>query len=280
LSTNNNLGVSYIVPAVLTIVILLVLSSLVYLIIVKSESLPEEYTCITTILTNTFVSKIASPLGSNMEIKCPSRELELNGNDDEMKKQLANEMSFCWKAFGRGKYELFQESKTYCHVCSYITADQTVKLEEFEKFLLETRMKRSKLTYADYLSGYDKPTTRTASGRNQIMETSRVDFITGEKELVFIYIKEQGLFEDMNSKFGTLENSIGFGIAGGTGMMLLGASLWPVTVTAGAIAAGTGIYSIFKEKEVDWMASVLLVESNPSALEDLGCNYLPVNMRG
>lgn len=266
-------------PAVLTIVVLLVLSSLVYMIVAKSESLPEEYTCITTVLTNTFVGKIASDLKDVMDIKCPSRELELEGSEEEMKTQLAKEMSFCWKAFGRGKYDLFQESKTYCHVCSYVNADQTVKLEGFEQFLLETKMKYSKLTYADYLSGYDKPTTKEARGKQEITETT-VDFSTGEKEIVFVYVKEQGLFEDMTSRFGNLETSIGFGAAGGAGMMLLGAGLWPVTVTAGVVAAGTGIYSIFKEKEVDWMASVLVVESKPDALEELGCNYLPANMRG
>lgn len=267
-------------PAILTIVILLVFSSLVYLITTKAELLPEEYTCITTVLTNTFFNKISSSAGGTLEIKCPSRELELTGSEEEMKTQLAKEMSFCWKAFGRGKYDLFQESKTYCHICSYITSDQTVKLEEFEKFLLETKMKRSKLTYADYLSGYDKPTTKTARGKTEITQTTTIDFSTGEKEIVFVYVKEQGLFEDITTRFGNLETSIGFGAAGGAGMMLLGASLWPVTVTAGVIAAGTGIYSIFKEKEVDWMASVLIVESKPTALEDIGCNFLPTNMRG
>jgi hypothetical protein len=116
------------------------------------------------------------------ELNCPMREIEIKYSDvktglgriseDKLMTIIAEEMRLCWQMMGDGEFLPFDQgwllfSNRPCVICSHISFDDKLvkkisekyednKIEGFHDFLKENKMKKSDMTYYEYLQRLHK----------------------------------------------------------------------------------------------------------------------------
>lgn len=135
---------------ILIIFIAIVLLSFIGKISMTSDDVSVEEQCRASVLRNARYHLAGIELGS--EIDCPTRNLELKEgySDKEAKEKLARAMYGCWRQFGQGKLNLFNENKVFCNVC-YIVDVKSAPIIGFETYLKETPSPTENEYYYDYL---------------------------------------------------------------------------------------------------------------------------------
>ena len=208
---------------------------------------------------------------------CKTVDLEVTGNREEIKEQLAYAMARCWWMFGEGQYEqnlddfsLFREtmglsnSQNSCFLCYTAVIDQkeieggTIGAYEMFNYLIDTDHKDIKgLTYLDYI--------QTEGGPGQAVVTNDV---AAKQAYGIIYMAKNK--EGDGSAWWRMATVVGVG----TGVVLCSVATLGTcaAVAAGAaIGAGTttGLVDYFNPSERD--VSVITM-GNMNLISAAECN--------
>lgn len=100
-----------------------------------------------------------------IRLSCKTDEITISTTDkEEIKKQIADEMTSCWAMLGEGKVNFFGRGwsdENRCVFCSKIKFSDKVKknvdeINDLSTFMLETRMPGKDITYTDFLAGSEE----------------------------------------------------------------------------------------------------------------------------
>ncbi|MFW6311947.1 MAG: hypothetical protein ACOC1K_06910 [Nanoarchaeota archaeon] len=233
------------------------------------------------------------------EVNCPTQEIviEKKTEDEEIKRIIADSMAECWDMYGEGKLELFGDEGIYCAVCSYIEFEEKDKeIEGFYEYLQKQKMSNSKLTYQEFLQGYE---TEIIKEDLENLDTSEFDNLADTTTLstnqnlstIFLYAKGEKYYKQVYERLMTPSGAmtvgmgsvslVSGGIAAGLAIIGSGGSILVLAtgaaIISGIVAVGSAVYNYFFTDGVNaqWMSFVVLKEYNQNELEKLGCTYAP-----
>jgi len=219
------------------------------------------------------------------EINCPTQYKTLKGDEEQIKKQIAEEMWTCWDNFGQGKYELFSATTdNFCAICSVIDFDKTAKegnieINNFEEYIKSRRVLQSN-SLVEKMMGIKH---EELMFNPESMPTIEYNIDT-EKEysVVFTYAKE--------GFWSTGKKAVIWGTAAGvvTGVVLIATGVGSpvgiavIAATVGIAGAATAAAVPTPEAEPDqqkgdaalWKAGIVLIEKG--RISELGCTNLPI----
>ena len=87
------------------------------------------------------------------DIKCPTVYLKItHEKEDVIKKKIADAMYDCWDGWQNGKLDIFADDSVYCHICTRITFDKDIKINDFANYLATKNIPGQKISYLQYLT--------------------------------------------------------------------------------------------------------------------------------
>ena len=287
---------NYILSLILVVVFIVIMSMFIIDFSKKTEQGTQKDICKNSIYMHSSGKIGLSDL--DLDIKCPTQELEIKTKDPEkIKYRMAKAMYDCWDQFGKGELELFGAEETiYCNVCHIISFDE--KDEEITGFpeYLATKYIPGKpgTSYLEFFMNYetddpsnvipemDETQTTTYEG-GAVIDTSKT-YAT-----IFAYAKGEDEIQKIKDAL-TVQHIDGTaplivaGVAGATGIAILiivSASnpIGWVLIGVGLLVYGivAAIDSFFDDNPVEWASFILLREYNQASLEDIGCKYIPLS---
>jgi hypothetical protein len=172
-----------------------------------------------------------------------------NRAKEQIKRRIANEMYLCWKQWGYGQYDLYNESGNYCYPCATISLDAETKTLFGSKIEgMGEHLRKSKIgdrTYQEILAGYSS----NEAEKNDKLTQVNWDVPT-EKDLALLFTYSKQRESDTVRDF--LENKLGIdiepteaaaagSIAGaGVGGAMASGGLLVWNTAAGSVASATG----------------------------------------
>jgi hypothetical protein len=254
----------------------------------------EDSVCAKQIMAHATASKFTRGEAAPT-INCPTKELSVNGEQEEVNEYLAKELKRCWGQWGRGQYALFgRENGTYCHVCSVVEVSGVAQVQGLPQYL-DTHKATKDLTYSQYLTG-----TKTGEYfQNEGTKAVSAISMPTDKPLAVVFYHAKGrtqLQAIRDMIFGSPAQGAAMGAAaGGTAA---GAALFGVGVVAGVVgapvviggfvastvmlaalsagAAGGLWVSIEGRTEFDTMSAVVIRPLDRNNISAIGCVYAPV----
>ncbi len=219
------------------------------------------------------------------EINCPTQDITLKGNEEELKRKIIEEMWTCWDNFGRGEYELFSAStEKFCVVCSNLEFDRTVKEKEIEIKDFSDYIKSKGVLQGGTLieKMLDLQHEELRYDPNNELEIDYTINTQKDYAVVFTYAKE-----DFWSKG---KKAVVWGTAAGTvtGIVLIAtgvgspAGIAVLAATAGVAGGVGGALHSTPEAEPGqekgdsalWRPGIVLIENDK--LPELECTHLPI----
>ena len=252
-----------------------------------SEERSRLNVCKSTVDLNTRMRISGFDFSKN--IICPPKEVIITESEDnKINQQIAEEMVECWEIFRRGELELFTGTGVFCAVCSNIEfKDKEGNFEGFSKFLTETKMPFSQVSYAEYLAGYSTPEAVRVLDKelkdNPLFEEKEKFPKDRDYAVIFVYAKGKDKVESLlnfitqdTSNGQTGITAIGAGSAG-FGLIFLGALSAPagssILIVEGINILRSFIYDLKTTPE--WSAITIFSEYSPEKIDEMGCTYLP-----
>ncbi len=241
-----------------------------------------------------FHSKIVATSGEKgaPPIDCTPNEVTIDNRDAETaKRQIAQQLVFCWDRWQQGQAQLFKTEGSYCNPCAILRFTQPgAPITGLDAFLRDKDMTGKDLKYQDYLfpyatEGYGLPPDK---GRQDFaIDTSEqyaVVFFQDKNHSTqrFIHILKSdparaaqvvSRIEDYGAK--------GFA-AGGTVSAVLATTLGPVgwgtgialtvagTFIGGMVGGASALFSGVPYPE--WFSTVQLIPNEGDAYRNLGCS--------
>jgi len=228
---------------------------------------------------------------SDFPILCPTRDVTIEEdvnekNDRKIKRKIAEELYECADNFYQGKLLMFgEENNIYCVVCSVMSfEDKTGTILGMGKYLMtEKTVKRKKLTYMDFLAGYEtgRSTNMLESFNPSQKETVEgIPMLTGfDYATIFIYAKGEGIIEEFIESQPAATAAGGMVLGGGAlAILVLGGPVTWVIGGIGAVALGAGVIydNIIKiDDPPDYIGLTLLTRYTSTRLQQLGCTKTP-----
>ena len=213
----------------------------------------------------------------DFKINCPTRKLTLSGDEDLLKKQVADEMYRCWDNYGRGELNLFPEKdKKFCAYCSHINFENNdLVLYDFMKYLTEEKTPKGDMTYYQFLTDV-QPNSKIKEEVSQVVND---DFYTGKEYAVLYTHYTEGIMSKFKKKILESDENL-IVVASITGVLLLPYAI-PLGFNVAYLAIGVSDSSLaalggeFISKDNQrWDATVELVDIDH--LDMLECEYMPV----
>jgi len=234
-----------------------------------------------------------SALDFSSAIRCPAEDITIASSDQRATKHMiAEQMVECWDLYDvvwRKQQQLFSGNGLFCAVCSRIDFKDTKnEVQQFSKYLGETKKPSSSKTYLEYLARYDTKDAVRVLGE---LKASTYN-IEGEAfptdrnyAVVFVHAKGIDAIEKLG-KFLTAENTggkigmiaIGIGAAG-VGLTVFGIVSNPVGWAVGIVGGLTATAAYFLEPENAPESSSITVFtefSEERGLQEIGCEFVPV----
>ena len=269
---------------ILLVIILLVLSA--YPIKLLFSDILANQNCKNSVKAATFGN--VQGMDFIKEINCPTQYKILKGNEDQLKKQIVEEMWTCWDNFGQGQYELFSATTdNFCVVCSVLEFDRKVKeenieIKDFENYIKSRRTLQSN-SLIEKMMGTNHEELVFNSGNIPKIE---YNLDTDEDYAVVFTFAKEGFWS-------TGKKIVVWGTAAGvvTGVVLIATGVGSfvgvavIATTVGLTAAGTAAAVPTPEAEPDqqkgdaalWKAGIVLIEK--SKISELGCTNLPIEQK-
>ena len=228
------------------------------------------------------IEGLFDPYGNAAQIECSTEYINYDEDDPEVVKRIiANKMYDCWDMYLEGEKELFEtKDGAYCAVCSRLTFEEDVKINQFMLFLRETKIPTREDTYWEYFYGTDIESFETDHYLNSEFES--YDRFTTSDPLAVIFFMDKDAYPGawkwvyQTKKVETLKMG-GAGIAAGTvvGLVTCGltAPVCGATFVILGLGAGAGSgYMIGADKSAEYNAYVYLGDYDN--LNSLGCTRL------
>jgi hypothetical protein len=225
-------------------------------------------------------------------IDCPTQYMTLDGDNQQMRKEIAGLMFRCWDNFGRGKIKLFKaENQKFCVICSVFQFDdKTTKLTGLPSYLMIEKAPvlldgKKRVSYSEFFTGV-QTNQQVIDQAKQSIDT---DYFDGSQRyaLMFTYYKK--------SYWSQIEGALVGGLIG-LGGVLLGATIAAVTlgtgvgfsaiIITGAVATGAAIGASatgggqgggIATSGADWDANLVVAQYTQEGLKTFGCQSLPVS---
>ena len=269
------------------------------------EMSTEKNICKISIMMQDKLAFKGFSLASDIHIKCPTKEIEIDNKDSEQVKYMfAKELYSVCDEFNRGKINLFgDEEKIFCvirEVISFKNKDQ--KISGLTEYLVEEKPRNKEESYYDYCKPYE--TGRISNIYEKIPEWQRqainkepID--TNKKyAVIFVYAKGEDELREIY-KFFVGESTGHKTMYIGIGTIVLGALVVkaaPAIIVVGTFvrvlgwtmaASGTeilkfGALSNFltsRDLKQEWASFFWVKEYDEAELKKLGCDYLPAKQK-
>jgi hypothetical protein len=294
-------GVTALFTALVAVVIVVVVLILLIFLIDKISDASEEEAlrsrCKTSLLAYSRIKNL--PFGDTnadeADIDCPTRYLTIpEGNQNDMRRSVANQLVNCWSDFGEGKIKLFSAEDTkFCVICSVFQfEDRSVRLTGLPSFMMTERapvfVNKKRPTYQEYLTGMRTNEEVVDRARNSMDP----NFFDGSKRyaVMFTFYKQSywsrlqsaGFWGGVMAVAGLV---VGIGVSVVTGgaaapvsAMIIGATIGGAAGAAGGAASGgEGRGGGWTTSGADWDANVVVSEYVPDQIREFGCKSLPIS---
>ncbi len=239
--------------------------------LVTTKLLPSQ-TCKASVWSNAAFNIQGIEFVKN--INCPTQYKILKGDEDKLKKQIADEMWQCWDNFGQGKYELFDpKTEKFCVICFVLEfEDKNEKIDDFVDYLINAPFKGKEYnSYYEAFTGYTSnpvKTEETPENFNDAIDTSKKYAVS------FVYAKQDYWSKlERAGVWGAVGTGLGLAVGG---ILLVSGygSIAGVAILAATLgAAGAGIGAASGGANADWQAGITLLPFED--IKDLDCTYLP-----
>jgi len=267
------------------------------------ERSTERNICKTSIMMQDKLTFKNLNLASDIHIKCPTKEVEIDNKEPEQVKYIfAKEWYGVCDEFNKGNLNIFgDEEQIFCVIRDIISFKKKgEKIYGLSKYLVEENPKNEDVSYYESCLPYkteeiDKLYDNLDAGKEKAFNQ---EFIDTNKEYAIIFLYAKGEDEIKNvarAFFGTTTSHkamyVSLGIVGLGVVTYVSAGTVPIigflakTVAvkvglAGAYAATlSGIFSWFQHTKVEWASFFLIREYDEDELKKLKCNYLPAEQK-
>jgi len=221
-------------------------------------------------------------------LNCKTQHMKITStNEQEIKREIANQMYDCWWMLGEGKKNFFGRLptlgayKSNCVICSIIEFDKNVKekvpeIKDLNQYLMNTKISQKNKTYWQYITNSEAPIVFKD-------ENEKGPIKTNTKYAVVYALSDRSILA-------SVLNGIDCGLVTATGGAIAGGaigSIIPVggTAVGGTIGAGVGFFigaagcGFASEKLLDFFSpgyyvSLDLLPLNAKALSDYGCQNI------
>ena len=259
------------------------------------NNLINKNTCKSSIRTQDLltVKNIALPA----DIKCPLQRIDIEEKDpDKIKQKFAKLYYDVCDEFGQGTLNLFgKRETTFCVVRDKITfKNKNIKVEDFAKYLAETKIPGKDLTYSEFCSGFETERIKQLYENLKFEQVKDTPIDTSkEYTIIFFYAKgEEQTRGFLSLVFGTSEYHVGQYV--GVGVAIVGYGLTATgegsiiglplvyagntMFAGGAATAGLSAFLNYltnKNLKMEWVSFFLIREFDEQELKKLPCKYLP-----
>lgn len=231
-------------------------------------------------------------------LNCKTQHMKVTStNEQEIKREIANQMYDCWWMLGEGKKNFFGRLPTLgaykgnCVICSIIDFDKNVKekvpeIKDLNQYLMNTKIPQKNKTYWQYITNTEAPIVFKD-------ENEKGPIKTNTKYAVVYALSDRSILNSILAGFTCgLIAAKGGAIAGGAIGSAVG-TIIPVGGTVaggaagGAIGAGVGFFigaagcgfanekiADFSDKNPGYYVSLDLLPLNAKALSDYGCQNI------
>ena len=282
-------AMSSIMTLIILLVILFLLSMLVSTIMNIINESVENNSCKQSVTEYAAIKKAEFKI-IDFEIDCPTKRFDgldeknhfpkLGGSHEELKKQIADEMYYCWDNYGRGELDLFvDKDQKFCAYCSYIEfEEEEILLYNFLDYLMTTKTPKRDKTYFDFFSNL-QITPEIIKEVEKVNEGELDKLNTSETYAVLYTHYTKGSFSELKTSLTIAGTAVtaGFLVIGGAALSASGIGAIPgaILITAGITGGATVWYATSSSgDEHEFYSTVELV--NTKALDILNCEYLPI----
>lgn len=281
-------------------IIVVVLATLLVLLLFQNriaeiyQNIFNKNTCKSSVKAQDIATIKNLALGA--DIKCPLQRIEITEkNPEKIKEEMARLYYNVCDEFGQGRLNLFGQRETiFCVIRDRISFRyKDIKIDDFAKYLAETKIPGKELTYSEFCSGFE-----TERGKNIYQDIlhqfSDIPIDTNrDYAVIFVYAKgEEQLREFASLAFGTSPGHklqyIGAGIVVGGGLLVYsgyGSIIGVPLVIAGKALVGGGLavggigfienYLTNPDLKKEWASFFLIRDFDENELKKLPCEYLP-----
>ncbi len=289
------MGWSFIAVILVVITLLLVLLLFQQRVAELYQNLFDKNTCKSSVKAQDMATIKNLALGT--DIKCPLQRIEIKEKSPEkIKEQLAKIYYNVCDEFGQGQLNLFgKRETTFCVIRDRIIFKyKGIKIDDFPKYLAETKIPGKDLTYYQFCSGFKTERINRLYDNLKFDQIKSMQIDTSKDQVViFFYAKGEEEFRELASiAFGNSPSHIGQYI--GVGVAIVGYGLTStgagsviglplVYLGNGMIVGGTLItglsgisnYLTNKDLKMEWASFFLIREFDEQELKKLPCEYLP-----
>jgi hypothetical protein len=235
------------------------------------------------------------------DIKCPMQRIEISEKKpEEIKRKLADLYAAVCDEFGQGRLNLFgNRETTFCVIRDKISFKQKgIKINDFAKYLAETKIPHKEVTYAEFCSGFKTERADELFKEEYIaqLEDKPID-TSKEYVIIFIYAKGEEELRELQKFFigsstphvlmyvgtalsvgGAYMLYTGF-VSGGAGFVggILLRTAGAVALKGGLTIGGLGTIMNWltnPDIRMEWASFFVLREFNEEELKKLPCKYM------
>jgi len=295
---NSRKAVTALFTALIAVVIVAVIMILLIVIFKKISDASEEEAlrsrCRTSLVAYARLKDL--PFGDanadEADIDCPTRYITIpEGNQNDMRRSVANQLVSCWSDFGEGKFRLFSaEDQKFCVICSVFQfEDRSVRLTGLPSFMMTERapvlVNKKRPTYQEYMTGVRTSDEVVDQARGSIDN----NFFDGSKRyaVMFTYYKQSYWDKISGALVGLTVGAVGafIGIAVTVGTAGIASPIGAMIITGsaaagaaiGAASTGGGQGGGWTTSGADWDANIVISEYVPEQIRTFGCQSLPVS---
>ena len=269
------------------------------------ERSTERNICKTSIMMQDKLAFKGFSLASEIQIKCPTKEIEIDNKGPEQVKYIfAKELYSVCDEFNRGEINLFgDEEKVFCVIREVISfKNKNQKISGLTEYLIEEKPLNKKESYYDYCKPYE--TGRISNIYEKIPEwqkqaINKEPIDTNKKyAIIFVYAKGEEELREVY-KFFVGESAGHKTMYIGIGTIVLGALVLkaaPAIIVVGSFvrlvgwtigAGGTHIlqsgalwnFLTNPDLKQEWASFFWVKEYDADELKKLGCQYLPAEQK-
>ncbi len=254
---NKKAEFSIIVTAIVILVSILVFSAFTYMFYISYRDKMEVQNCKNSISAHSVMVDFTK--GEYFtDIKCPTKDILLNNNDEKkVKSVIAEDMHKCWYEWDKGNGKYFKGEGTFCHICSIYTFKEPDKnIEGFVQYLTTQNIKVKypgdvpRTKYVEYFSPYINAESKSplSDSQQRTQDILEYDYLYSSQKYatIFVYVsgkeKIQNFLETKRTTMGAV-GGLAFlagtaaTVGGTTGIVLGLMSAAGTVATAGAVTS-------------------------------------------
>ncbi len=297
-----NILSEYGIAIIIVLIILIILSVFLTTIIKGTDQKIQNSECAKSIIAHAKALNISKGEYAP-EITCPTNKIMLKGDEENIKRAIADKMVECQQTWLSGGPNLFEDDGTYCHICYIIDFKKPNQdITDFSQFLANEYYTGTNNLYVKVLAGKtNDPTlsdelikTQTSLLKTDIKATEIFNTST-TKAIMFYYVKGQDNIKNFYDKSKSVLGNTAIGVTVGVGVVatvagvgcviaIIGtgglASIPCIGLMAGGVTGGIlgGVIGyVTADVHPQWLYKTVLLEYDKDEIARLDCEIAPSN---